>query len=124
MGATKFPHPYHPWDWYISLHLVDFYGINVGKYTIHSLMVWVGESLKRRGRLVDFSKLVMQVFLNGHRKNGKKWDDVTPRYYHSRFVSRKGPYHCVKLQVGAIFHEIKLKTIHQPCVCFSESSQV
>ena len=24
---------YHPWDWYISLHLVDFYGFHVGKYT-------------------------------------------------------------------------------------------
>ncbi len=22
-----------PWDWYIYLHLVDLYGINVGKYT-------------------------------------------------------------------------------------------
>ena len=26
--------PYHPWDWYIYLHLVDFM-VNVGKYTIH-----------------------------------------------------------------------------------------
>ena len=32
--------PYHPWDWYIYLHdMVDFYGINVGKYTIHG---WYG----------------------------------------------------------------------------------
>ncbi len=27
------PIPYHPWDWYIYLHLVDFYGFHVGKYT-------------------------------------------------------------------------------------------
>ena len=26
-------YPYHPWDWYIYLHVVDSYGINVGKYT-------------------------------------------------------------------------------------------
>ena len=29
-----FPNPYAPWDWYIYLHLVDFYGINVGQYAI------------------------------------------------------------------------------------------
>ena len=27
--------------WYISLHLVDFYGKNVGKYTIHGLFGYV-----------------------------------------------------------------------------------
>ena len=25
--------PYHPWDWYIYLHLVDFYGKCIGKYS-------------------------------------------------------------------------------------------
>ena len=24
-----------PWDWYIYLHLVDYYMVNVGNYTIH-----------------------------------------------------------------------------------------
>ena len=28
------PYLYHPWDWYIYL-MVDFYGMYVGKYTIH-----------------------------------------------------------------------------------------
>ena len=27
------PIPYLPWDRYIYLHLVDFYGFHVGKYT-------------------------------------------------------------------------------------------
>ena len=27
--------PYHPWDWWVYLHLVDFYGKSIGKYTIH-----------------------------------------------------------------------------------------
>ena len=26
-------YPYHPWDWYIYLHLVHFYGFHGGKYT-------------------------------------------------------------------------------------------
>ena len=36
--------PYHPWDWYIYLHLVEFYGINVGKYTVRPMdasWVWL-----------------------------------------------------------------------------------
>ena len=28
--------PQDPWDWYIFLHLVAFYGFHVGKYTIHA----------------------------------------------------------------------------------------
>ncbi len=24
---------HHPWDWYVYLHLVDFHGFHVGKYT-------------------------------------------------------------------------------------------
>ena len=32
------PHiPYHPWDWCIHLHLVDFYGKLVGKYTVRPM---------------------------------------------------------------------------------------
>ena len=33
-------HPYHPWDWYIYLHLVAFNGkimVNVGKYTVRPM---------------------------------------------------------------------------------------
>ena len=26
IAVYKPPDPYHPWDWYIYLHLVDFYG--------------------------------------------------------------------------------------------------
>ena len=28
--------PYHPWDWYVYLHLVDFYGIKT-KHNIHGI---------------------------------------------------------------------------------------
>ena len=35
----RYPFPYHPWDWYIYPHLVDFYGINVGKI-YHAWIVW------------------------------------------------------------------------------------
>ena len=33
------PYPYHPWDWYIYLHLLGFDGKNVGQYIIHG---WYG----------------------------------------------------------------------------------
>ena len=63
VGTTKFPHPYPPWDWYISLHLVDFYGINVGKYTTPmdpmGQGVTIFSAVISGGGLVDFSKLVM-----------------------------------------------------------------
>ena len=29
-----------PWDWYIYLHLVDYYMVNVGNYTIHGCYVF------------------------------------------------------------------------------------
>ena len=35
--------PYHPWDWYIYLHLVDFYGFHVGKYAIHDTWMLMGK---------------------------------------------------------------------------------
>ena len=35
--------PKDPWDWYIYLHLVDFYGFHVGKYTIHVLWIRHGK---------------------------------------------------------------------------------
>ena len=34
--SDSFILPYHPWDWYIYLHLVDFYGkCRYCKYTMH-----------------------------------------------------------------------------------------
>ena len=35
LGGDCVTIPKDPWDWYICLHLADFYGFHVGKYTIH-----------------------------------------------------------------------------------------
>ena len=32
-------HLYHPWDWYISLRLVDCYGFQVGIHTVYGCQV-------------------------------------------------------------------------------------
>ena len=32
-------YPYHPWDWYIYLHIWFIFMVNVGKYTIVPWMV-------------------------------------------------------------------------------------
>ena len=55
--------PYYPWDErYIYLHLVDFYGINVGKYT--KLVPWIRHGIRNR-----FFLTFSNVTFHGHRSD-------------------------------------------------------
>ena len=89
--------PYHPWDWYIYLHLVDFHGKCGYKYTIVPWVLWEYDSPSWgiRGML---GGLVSPVFF-------LQTSSVSARFLkHQQFVSFQ--YQCHVRRAYFIIQEI------------------